>query len=234
MGRSAKDGADPGPEGPAAEPAPEPEAADAASPADPARPVDPDEAETVERARRGDREAFDRIVRRHLPHVWSVVWRIVRHRQDAEDVVQEVFLAAYQNLAGYRGDARISTWLHRIAVTRALNHLDRREERMRRSMSSLDDEAVGSDLGTKNGTGGLLREPPSPLQALEARDLTRRLADCLARLPAAWRSILTLRDVDAHSYEMIASLAGLAIGTVRSRLARARQALRRCIAEGLP
>ncbi|MGH9749993.1 MAG: RNA polymerase sigma factor [Candidatus Polarisedimenticolia bacterium] len=224
MSRSAKDGADSGPEAPDA----------AGDPARRPQPVDPEEADTVERARRGDREAFDRIVRRHLPHVWSVVWRIVRHRQDAEDVVQEVFLAAFQNLVGYRGEARLSTWLHRIAVTRALNHLDRREERMRRSMSSLEDEAGGGEVGLQNGTGGLLREPPSPLQALEARDLKRRLADCLERLPGAWRAILTLRDVDARSYEAIAGIAGLAIGTVRSRLARARQALRRCIAEGLP
>src|SRR5206468_4249295 len=70
----------------------------------------------IARARQGDREAFDRLVESHLAHVWAVVWRIVRHREDAEDVVQEVFLAAFQGLPGYRGESRLSTWLHRIAV----------------------------------------------------------------------------------------------------------------------
>lgn len=188
-----------------------------------------DEQLMVARARKGDREAFDRLVEIHLSHVWAVVWRIVRHREDAEDVVQEVFLSAFQALPGYRGESRLSTWLHRIAVTRALNHLDRSEERLRRRSQSLDDSRdEGGAYADGPGawpSGGI----PSPLQALEARDLARRLADCVARLPAAWRAVLALRDVEAHSYEEIAGLVGVALGTVRSRLARARLALRQCV-----
>src|SRR5437867_334232 len=97
-----------------------------------------DERRLVARAQQGDRDAFDRLVEAHLKHVWAVVWRIVRHQEDAEDVVQEVFLSAFQALPRYRGESRLSTWLHRIAVTRALNHLDRSEERLRRRSHSLD------------------------------------------------------------------------------------------------
>lgn len=183
----------------------------------------------IARATSGDREAFDGLVERHLPRVWAVVWRILRHREDTEDVVQEVFLAAFQGLAGYRREARFSTWLHRIAVTRALNHLDRKEERMRRASGNLEEGRDLSVAGPEAAAAWVLRGSPSPLQLLEEDDLRRRLEACLSRLPSAWRIVLTLRDVDARSYEEIATLAGLALGTVRSRLARARMALRQCV-----
>ena len=188
----------------------------------------------VERARRGDREAFDLLVERHLQHVWAVVWRILRHHEDTEDVVQEVFLAAFQALPRYRGESRLSTWLHRVAVTRALNHLDRKEEKMRRALRSVEDVTDRLESGADGPSAWVLHETPSPLQALEADELVRRLASCLSRLPAAWRLVLTLRDVDARSYEEIAGLAGLALGTVRSRLSRARLALRQCVAGDAP
>src|SRR2546422_306640 len=121
----------------------------------------------VERATGGDREAFDLLVERHLPRVWAVVWRILRHREDTEDVVQEVFLAAFQGLAGYRGEAKFTTWLHRIAVTRALNHLDRKEEKMRRAFRSLEDGNQLLEAGPEAAATSILRGAPSPLQALE-------------------------------------------------------------------
>ena len=189
-----------------------------------------DEDRMIALARQGDREAFDGLVERHLQHVWAVVWRIVHHREDAEDVVQEVFLAAFQGLSGYRGESRLSTWLHRIAVTRALNHLDRSEERMRRLSESLEEQNVDGGTGIDGGPAWPSSAPPSPLQALEARDLARRLSKCMGRLPAPWRAIIALRDIEAHSYEEIAGLVGVALGTVRSRLARARLALRQCVA----
>jgi RNA polymerase sigma-70 factor (ECF subfamily) len=179
------------------------------------------EAELLARARRGDRDAFDDLVRLHLPRVWAVVWRMVRQREDTEDVVQEVFLTAYRGLSEFRGEARLSTWLHRIAVSRAINHLQRAEERASRARVELDD--VLDALPAAAGSGG------SPLQALQAGELQRRLSDCLDRMPAAFRSILSLRDVDDTPYEGIAAALGIALGTVRSRLARARLALRQCL-----
>lgn len=188
------------------------------------------EARLVARARGGDREAFDRIVESHLAVVWRVVWRIVRHREDTEDVVQEVFLAAFQAMPGFRGDSRLSTWLHRIAVTRALNHLERSEEKIRRASRALDEAAVEPmDGASGDGLAPSGRHVPSPLQELEAGELRRRLDECLTRLPGPWRAVLVLRDVESASYEEIARVVGIALGTVRSRLARARMALRRCV-----
>jgi RNA polymerase sigma-70 factor (ECF subfamily) len=182
----------------------------------------------IDRARDGDGSAFDRLVDAHLPRVWRVVWPIVRDDADADDVVQEVFLSAWRSLGRFRGDARFGTWLHRIAVTRALNHLDRSGERARRS-------AVPLEPADESGSGA----PPAdgvaatPLETLEARELAKRLAQCWERLPPDWRAVLALRQQEDLPYERIAEVLAVAIGTVRSRLARARAALRACIEEAL-
>ena len=177
-----------------------------------------DETELVRQARHGDRRAFDRLVTLHLPQVWATVWRVLRHREDTEDVVQEVFVTAHRAISGFRGDAKLSTWLHRIAVTRALNHVDKSEERLRRASDPIDPEAV--DVPRAIGT---------PLRALEAKDLMRRLADCLEKLPVAWRTVLALRDAEDNTYEHIAETLHVELGTVRSRLARARSSLKDCV-----
>lgn len=190
------------------------------------------DAALVERARGGDAEAFERLVEMHVPRVWKVVWRILRHHEDCEDVVQEVFLTAWQALPSYRGEARFSTWLHTIAVTRALNHLDRAAEKVRRVSDPLEPpegDGLSPALVRAVDPAGAVSRDPTPLQDLEAGELMRRLAECLARLPGAWRAVLALRDAEDHSYEEIAALLGLALGTVRSRLARARIALRECV-----
>jgi RNA polymerase sigma-70 factor, ECF subfamily len=201
----------------------------------------PDEATLVDRARGGDRDAFGRLIEAHLDRVWTLVWRVLRHQEDTEDVVQEVFLAAWQALPGFRGEARFMTWLQTIAVSRALNHRARGAERLRRASVPIDGPADDGAPGTAGAAPGQGRPPAfepadlrpaaSPLRALEAGELRRRLSRCLEKLPAAWRAILALRDGGDRSYEEIAGSLGLALGTVRSRLARARMALRDCVEE---
>jgi len=177
-----------------------------------------EEDDLVRKARNGDRRAFDRLVEMHTPQVWATVWRLLRHREDAEDVVQEVFVTAHRALSGFRGDAKLSTWLHRIAVTRALNHLERAEEKLRRASDPIDTPLFDGPVAM--GT---------PLSALEGKELMRRLADCLAKLPAAWRAVIALRDAEDNSYEQIAETLHVELGTVRSRLARARASLKACV-----
>ena len=186
------------------------------------------ENEVVERARRGDRRAFEELVASHLPHVWRVVWRVLRHREDTEDVVQEVFLAAHKSLETYRGEARFSTWLHRIAVNRALNYRDLAAERMRRASTPL--ETTGDEPDAQPSVfPAAVSSAASPLKELEMKELGRRLAECMKRIPATWRAVIALRDGESLSYQEIATATGVALGTVRSRLARARLALRRCV-----
>jgi RNA polymerase sigma-70 factor (ECF subfamily) len=177
-----------------------------------------DETDLVREARQGDRRAFDRLVELHLPQVWATVWRVLRHREDTEDVVQEVFITAHRSLSGFRGDSKLSTWLHRIAVTRALNHVEKAEEKLRRASDPIEPGAFDGP-----------RAIGTPLRALEAKELMRRLADCLEKLPIAWRAILALRDAEENSYEHIAETLHVELGTVRSRLARARASLKDCV-----
>jgi len=185
------------------------------------------EPDLVERAARGDRKAFEQIVAEHLPHVWKVVYRMLRNKEDAEDVVQEVFLTAFRSLPLYRGEAKLSTWLHRIAVTRALNRLDLASEKVARASVPLESPQEDDDVPAPIAT--LPDRGRTPLEALEAKELLRRLADCLQKLPPAWRAVLALRDAESRSYEEIASLLQIALGTVRSRLARARLSLKDCV-----
>lgn len=180
-----------------------------------------DEGLLVERARRGDRDAFDALVERHMERIWRIAYRTVRHEDDAADVVQETFLTAWRSLASFRGDSSFATWLHHIATTRALNHLDRREERASRRAVRLDLEP-GEAPALPDAT-------PSPLQQLEERELASRLQRCVEQLPTAWRAVLALREGEGLSYEAIAKAMDVALGTVRSRLARAREALLECI-----
>ncbi len=183
------------------------------------------EKELIERARLGDREAFDELMQAHLPRVWRVVHRILRHDEDAEDVVQETFLAAFRAIPAFRHEARLSTWLNRIAVSRSLNHLDRMAEKVRRAGRPIDLQPSEITLGVPEPASS----GPSPLQELERRELEERLAECLDRLPGPWRSVLALREGEGLSYEEIAEAIDVPLGTVRSRLARARIALRECI-----
>lgn len=192
----------------------------------------------VERARQGDRRAFDRLVERHVAAVWGVAWRIVRHREDAEDVVQETFLTAFRSLPEFRGDASFSTWLHQIARSRALNHLERAAERLRRASRPLesprpdgDGERIAPDVERAASDRG--PSAASPLRALESKELLRRLAECFEKLPPAWKAVVALRDAESLSYEGIAEAVGIELGTVRSRLARARLALKDCVQGGV-
>ncbi|MFN7964771.1 MAG: sigma-70 family RNA polymerase sigma factor [Acidobacteriota bacterium] len=180
-----------------------------------------DEGLLLERARRGDRGAFDALVERYMDRIWRVAYRTVRHEEDAADVVQETFLTAWRSLANFRGDSSFLTWLHHIVMTRALNHLDRREERAAR-------RAIRLDLKPSEAPQ-LADASPSPLQKLEERELATRLQRCVEQLPPAWRAVLTLREGEGLSYEAIAKATDIALGTVRSQLARARAALLACI-----
>lgn len=195
------------------------------------------EAALVLRAQQGDEIAFARLMDRHLDRVWALVWRVLRHREDTEDVVQEAFLAVWRSLPGFRKEARFSTWLQTIAVSRALNHRARGSERVRRASSSfgaIGDPAIEAAHAVSARRPAPLepadhRPAASPLRLLESAELRARLARCLEKLPAEWRAVLALREGDAASYGDIAATLGLALGTVRSRLARARLSLRDCV-----
>ncbi|HLD14660.1 MAG TPA: RNA polymerase sigma factor RpoE [Burkholderiales bacterium] len=172
----------------------------------------------VIRVQKGDNTAFDLLVRKYQHRVAKLVGRFVRDHAEAEDVTQEAFIKAYRALRGFRGDSAFYTWLYRIAVNTAKNYL---ESRGRRPMS-LDLELEG--LETLDGSESL-REQATPERQLLTGEIATTIQRALELLPADLRMAITLREVEGLSYEEIAEIMDCPIGTVRSRIFRAREAV---------
>lgn len=184
--------------------------------------VDPDAA-ALARARDGDEVAFETLVGRHERDVFNLAWRMLGNRDDALDAAQETFLRVFRSLKAFRGDASFRTWVTGIAINVCRNKLVSAETRARRAAVPLiaDDPA-----------GGEARELPLPDHApgpeADARgaELRRALKQGLAALSPEHREILLLHEMQGLSYDELAAALGCRLGTVKSRLARARESLR--------
>ena len=175
---------------------------------------DPQEAAAIRRVQAGDGEAFDPIVRRYMRTAYAVAFRVLGHREDAEDVVQEAFLAALANIRSFDTSRRFGPWLYRIVMTRGLNF---RKSRSRRAAEPLE------DAGPASGDAG-------PAAAAEHAGLRDTVTTALARLPERQRMVVQLFELDGFSGAEIAEMLGVSPGTVRWYLHEARQSLRRMLA----
>jgi RNA polymerase sigma-70 factor (ECF subfamily) len=179
----------------------------------------------VESFREGKPGAFDAIVRAHQDRVYSFCVRMLSDREDALDVAQEVFLSAYRNMAGFRGEASLSTWLLRIAANRCLNRIRQRSTRTAREVTQGDVE--GNDDSSFQPPG---REEDRPDRMVETRETGKILEAAIANLDEDSRMLVILSDVEGFSYEELAGTVGIPLGTVKSKLHRARMALRKMLA----
>lgn len=179
----------------------------------------------VEAFRLGKPGAFDAIVRAHQDRVYAFCARMLSDPEEALDASQDVFLSAYRNLDSFRGEASLSTWLLRIAANRCLN-------RIRQRKSAAGREAPWPEAA-EDGDGPEFQpaapEEREPARVAENREMGAILSNALARLDAGTRWMVLLSDVEGFSYEEIADLADVPVGTVKSRLHRARMALRRLL-----
>jgi RNA polymerase sigma-70 factor (ECF subfamily) len=179
----------------------------------------------VDRAKTGDVRAFEALVRRYERWVFTLALRMVGDRGDAEDIAQEVFLKAYRGLQGFRGGARFSTWLYAIASHHCLNHLAGRGARTRRAgQIGNHTDAQGETLPSP--LDRVADASPGPDAVLERRELREMIQKELVQLTEQHRLVLILRDIQGMSYEDIAETLGVELGTVRSRLHRARMELK--------
>ncbi len=164
----------------------------------------------IERSRNGDLDAFDRLVTAHQDRIFHAAYRITGNAEDAHDAAQETFVKAFRALPRYRHAAAFGTWLHRIAVNTALDIVRRRPQT---PPAPLDDVVLPATAH-------------NPDSEAERREVQRRVHQALQRLSPDHRVVVVLRDLQGMAYEEIAAVLRIPVGTVRSRLSRARDALR--------
>ncbi len=177
--------------------------------------IEKDEMTLVKRASKGDETAFEALVARYEKTVYNLAFRMVPDREDAMDIAQEVFLKVYQGLSGFKGDSRFSTWIYRIGVNASLDFL-RKRQKMR--TYSLDEPL---DLGESQVTreiGGEVRVE----DVVEDLSLSQKAFGYIQQLDPSYRSVIVLCDIQGHTYKEIAGILGISMGTVKSRLHRAR------------
>ena len=180
-------------------------------------PADTDK-ELVRRVRRGDAAAFDLLYLRYQHKVQALLGRYLTRHQDVEDIAQETFIKAYRALPRFRGESAFYTWLYRIAVNTAKNHLAARPQRV--PTVELDaEDADGGELAAA------LRQEDGPEDAAQSDELKEAIDAAIAALPEDLRSALTLREFNGLSYAQIAEVIDCPVGTVRSRIFRAREAV---------
>lgn len=177
----------------------------------------------VQRVQAGDKQAFDLLVKQYQHKIIGLIGRYVYDSHEAMDIAQEAFIKAYRALPGFRGESAFYTWLYRIAINTAKNHLVSRGRRP-------PDVDVDVDDAQYIGADSQLRDLDTPENALYREELERVVRETLNRLPEELRVALTLREFEGMSYEDIANVMDCPVGTVRSRIFRAREAIDKEIA----
>jgi RNA polymerase sigma-70 factor (ECF subfamily) len=174
--------------------------------------------ELVRRVQAGQKNAFDLLVRKYQHKVFAIISRYVHNHAEAQDVAQDTFLRAYRALANFRGDSAFYTWLYTIATNTAKNHLVSMGRRPPGDDIQIDDAAQFESAMR-------LRDPATPEREMMRQEIERAVTAAVDRLPEELRQAITLREVDGLSYEEIAQVMNCPIGTVRSRIFRARDAI---------
>lgn len=190
-------------------------------------PAPVDEELLVRRARRGDLEAYDELVRRHQERIYATIYHMTSNHEDANDLVQETFIKAYRALKTFKGDSSFYTWIYRIAVNKTINFLKQRKNRVQMSLNDLDfnvehDPDLVALISEKN-----------PRRDLNLAELQEKLNAGMQRLSEQHRMVVTLHDIQGLSHEEIGKVMDCNVGTVRSRLFYARQQLQAHLADYL-
>lgn len=188
-----------------------------------------EEARLVVRLKKRDEAAFNLFVRTYQERVFALVHRMLGNRAEAQDLAQEVFVTVFRSIDSFRGDSRLGTWLYRIAVNHCKNRMKYLDRRRTRGHGDIDEAPEGavSDGGVVGG------RPARPDEAAQGNELEGAVRAALASIDPEHRELIVLRDLEGLAYEEIAQITGLPDGTVKSRLHRARTALREAIEKGI-
>jgi RNA polymerase sigma-70 factor (ECF subfamily) len=174
--------------------------------------------ELVARVQAGDKSAFDLLVRKYQNKIAKLISRYVYDHSEVEDVTQETFIKAYRAISGFRGESAFYTWLYRIAINTAKNYLVSQGRR-------LPNSGLNSDEAEANEESGNLREIATPEHSALTGEIAETVISAMRALPEDLRTAITLREIEGLSYDEIAAVMDCPIGTVRSRIFRAREAI---------
>ncbi len=182
------------------------------------------EALFVSRLKANEDAAYDELVRTYSGPIYHVAYRMTGDAAEASDAVQDIFLKIFRNIGGFKGEAALKTWIFKIAFSEILNRLRWWKRRHRYATLSLDESPNGNTPGDGVADGG-----PTPEEVLQAKEREDAIQQALRRLSHEHRSIIVLRDIEGFSYTEIADVLGISMGTVKSRLARARADLKKSL-----
>jgi len=182
------------------------------------------EALFVSRLKANEDAAYDELVRTYSAPIYHVAYRMTGDAAEASDAVQDIFLKIFRNIGGFKGEAALKTWIFKIAFSEILNRLRWWKRRHRYATLSLDESPNGNTPGD-----GVADAGPTPEEVLQAKEREDAIQQALRRLSHEHRSIIVLRDIEGFSYTEIADVLGISMGTVKSRLARARADLKKSL-----
>jgi RNA polymerase sigma-70 factor (ECF subfamily) len=182
------------------------------------------EAAFVSRLQANEDAAYDELVRSYSGPIYHVAYRMLGDSAEASDVVQEIFLKVFRHISGFKGEAALKTWIFRIAFSEILNRLRSWKRRYKHATVSLDEDGNG-----KTATDIAVNTGPTPEEVLQTKEREAAIQHALRRLSHDHRSIIVLRDIEGFSYNDIADVLGISVGTVKSRLARARGDLKQAL-----
>lgn len=182
------------------------------------------EEQLVERLKRRDEAAFNELIRLYQGRIFRLVFRMLGDRSEAEDLAQEVFITVFKSIDGFRGDSKLSTWLYRVATNHCKNRIKYLDRRARGKKKEFDE--IAEHGAVESATMSPSAQIARPDQMMEAMQKEKILQQAIAALEDEHRELIVLRDIEHMTYEQIQEITGLAEGTVKSRLHRARHALR--------
>lgn len=174
----------------------------------------------VQRIQAGEVEKFDELIVKYRERIWSVLYHMTSNREDAADLAQDTFLKAFQSINRFQGQSSFFTWIYRIAVNNALNHLQKNKIRRFFSLEKIRDEESASDVLQQLADTGATSD-----RAAYLAELQQKLNEAMQKLSIKHRTVVTLFEIDGLSHEEIAEITGASVGTVRSRLHYAKQLL---------
>jgi RNA polymerase sigma-70 factor (ECF subfamily) len=193
-------------------------------------PIRDEDHEIVLLCKKGDMDAFEVLVKKHQKAIFNIAYRMMGSYEEASDIVQDAFISAFRRINDFKGRAKFSTWLYAIVMNLSKNRLKQLRARIHHEKYSIDNPMP---MNEGRAYGDPKSSEPSALEMLEKKDARQKVQQCIHSLDDELREVVVLRDIQGFTYEEISDLLAIPDGTVKSRLFRAREALKDCLKKAM-